>query len=246
MVQQNESLYEKARSELLLEFHSLLEVNTHLSKSFKQLINDKQHVTFDEKTRSEYKNFFEQLKNLKEKKSFKASEMPPEFLSKNFSSFVRNMSLVYIITIFERFLGEILRITFKGKPEILKSYQKQISYDELLTYNDFNEILQIIIEKEIRSLFMKDIEEINKYFKDKFNLDLSQFTDWMQFTERFYRRNILIHNKGQINEVYIQKTSYEGKDLKLDVTENYLNRSIKLFYEVSLKVSEHFFTKFNI
>ena len=51
-------------------------------------------------------------------------------------------------------------------------------------------------------------------------------------TERFYRRNIIIHNNGIVNEKYREKTGYKGKDEILDVSEEYLNKSLKLFQDM--------------
>ena len=37
------------------------------------------------------------------------------------------------------------------------------------------------------------------------NIAISEYVDWENFKERFYRRNILIHNSGMPNAQYRKK-----------------------------------------
>ncbi len=156
-----------------------------------------------------------------------------------------DMSLVYLITKFENFLRMLLRLTFLKEPRILMTKGKSINYEEVLRFSNYNKLLLNIIEKEMFSLFMENIENINKYFEQRFNIALSSFVDeWLKFKERFYRRNLIVHNNSVINETYIEKTGYKGEDRILRVDPKYLDESIELFGEFSKKITEHFREKF--
>ncbi len=161
-----------------------------------------------------------------------------------YNAFIRDMSLVYLIAEFESFLRKVLEITFEKRPETLSTSQKNITLKELMKFKDINDAKQQIIQKEILSIINQDIEDINRYFERKFNVELSQFINWKKFQERFYRRNILIHNSGWTNGLYRLKTGYKGKDKRMTVSQDYLKESIELFEDIYRKISEHFYIKF--
>lgn len=158
--------------------------------------------------------------------------------------FIRNMSLIYLICEFETFLRYILRITFEKNPEILRGCQKSIKYKEISKIKNTNEIKQLFIQKEITDLCNKDIEDINRYFKENFNINLANFANWKEFKERFYRRNIIVHNSGLINKIYRLKTGYEGEKIVMDVNREYLEKSIELFKRMFLMICKSFDSKF--
>ena len=171
------------------------------------------------------------------------------------SELVRNMSLVYLIAVFENFLQRVLLISFRKKPETLRTCQKNLNYEELLKYSNIDEVREGIIEKEI-TMVNEDIEDIRKYIKKKFGIEISQFVEesekiqqytkmklgieiskafsWNEFKERFYRRNLLIHNSGMPNKLYRQKTGYKGENVRLNVSMEYLIESISLFSQISM------------
>lgn len=119
-----------------------------------------------------------------------------------------------------------------------------MTFEELTKFKDINEAKREITEREITSVIGKDIKDINKYFEQKFNIDLSRFTSWKKFKERFYRRNIIIHRSGRADKIYRLKTGYKGKDEQMGVSQNYLKDSITLFENMGLKIAEHFDNKF--
>lgn len=165
-------------------------------------------------------------------------------LSSRGTILIRDMILVYLVTEFESFLRGVIKITFQRKPEVLSTSQKSITYEELVKFKQIDDALHRIIDKEASSIINQDIEDINKYFTDKFKVKMSVHTEWKEFKERFYRRNIIIHNDGVTNRVYRSKTGYKGRDKKMDVSEEYLEKSFRMFEELSLLVSEHFDSKF--
>ena len=158
--------------------------------------------------------------------------------------FIRDMSLVYLIATYEIFLGEILSILFEGRPEALKSTCKELTTEELIMCKDIRTVIRRISEREVELVIHQDVEETRMYFKDRLGVDLRQFTNWREFSERFYRRNIIVHNSGMTNEIYRRKTGYKGKDKHIGVSQAYLIESIQLFESTAKKISEHFQLKF--
>ena len=262
VTKESESPYLQAYRSLVTDLRILLELNKQLPKSIKER-KEKGLKSFsekidklDKKSRAEFhKSIDKVMEFFKEKRSLTIEGKPAEllaefvellFLPERFNMFIRDMSLVYLIAQFESFLQNILRISFLEKPESLMSCQKSMTFEELMKFKDIDSVKQQIIQKEILSRINQDIEDINKYFGQKFNTDLSQFVNWKEFKERFYRRNILIHNSGMTNKLYRLKTGYKGKTKRMTVSQGYLKDSIELFEKMALKISEHFDSKFKV
>ena len=132
-----------------------------------------------------------------------------------------------------------------NKPEIMKSFKRQISYEEIFKSKKLEEVKKRIIEKEVKTIISQDIEEINKYLKINLKLvDLSKQENWKQFKECFYRRHIIIHNNCYPDEKYKEKTSYKGKKKRLVITKSYISSSIKLFKNYNKLIKDLFTKKF--
>lgn len=206
--------------------------------------------------KSEFYKTLEMLSSIKEKK-VKAKITKSKVLDiihelfyspifeNRFKIFIRQMSLVYLITEFESFLEWNIASTFRHKPEILKSKGKHISYEEMLNHKKVSDLIEYLIEKEIKQVLNLDIEEINSYLKKTFKgIDLAKIKDWNDFKECFYRRHLIVHNNGMIDKKYCIKTGYSGKLTSLTVDEDYLNNCLKLFEKYSEKIYKFFKKKF--
>lgn len=145
--------------------------------------------------------------------------------------FVRNMCLTYIISSFENFLKNCLRLYYFYQPNVLKSQKKTLDYEQIINSKSIEEVISTIIEKELMDLFFKDIDDINDYLKIKIGLDLKQNTKWDKFRERFFRRNIITHNEGISNEIYSNKINKEELGKSLNVETEYLAESLIIFSE---------------
>jgi len=153
-----------------------------------------------------------------------------------YEGLIREMSLVYLVALFESYLQKILLISFGIKPDILMTSQKNITYEELFNLKNIDDARRQIMEKEIM-IVNEDIEVIRQYFEKKFKIDMSKLVEWKVFKERFYRRNILLHNSGVPNKIYREKTGYRGEDKRLTATKDYLDASFDLFQKVSFMIS---------
>lgn len=146
----------------------------------------------------------------------------------NFEQFIRKMGLVYLVMQFNEFLKSSIGNLFMINPEKLKS-PTQIIFTELFDHKEIEGLQVDIAYREADQIIRTGIESINKFMKTNFKLNLRKDPAWKEFTERFYRRNIMIHNNGVVNKQYRDKTGYEGKEKQLFVTSQYLSKSIDLF-----------------
>jgi hypothetical protein len=165
-------------------------------------------------------------------------------VSFQFDVFIREMSLVYLIAEFESFLANILRDTFNAKPQALASAKKCLTNEEVVKSINIKEIKNAVIEREIAETLRLDIGDIGQYFEQKLKINISTLPKWILIKERFYRRNLLLHNSSIINDIYRQKTGYKGSTIRIIVSEEYLSESIEIFRVFGRNILVKFRLKF--
>ena len=134
--------------------------------------------------------------------------------------------VIYACSIFDFFLNETIRLTILKKPNLLSSEKKTIPFYELLI-NSKEEIIESVVDKYIHELSYKSISDRIKYMSDKFELDISfqnhnkidtfysTVINLDEVIEIFAIRNIVIHNQGKANKLFldsIRNTIYKLND----------------------------------
>jgi hypothetical protein len=166
----------------------------------------------------------------------------------NVRIFFGNMLLIQTVIIFEEFLERMLETVFFQRPEILltKSSNKNITYEELIKFEDRNELLYMISKKEAESILNMDINEIGKYVSEVFKIPLSKRKDWFNFKEIFYRRNIIVHNNGYPNSKYIEKTGSSVNFFEqLNADEDYIKNIQQLIEKYAKDIYEFINKKYS-
>lgn len=161
-----------------------------------------------------------------------------------FQRFVRVNSLILLVSEFEYFLTRIFDLTFSIQPNVLKSKDKKISYEDFLD-NEMDEVLNKLIDKELDLIMQEDIDHVANILKKKFKLDLPKRQDWKKFSEIFYRRNLLVHTRGKIDRKYLEKTKSKITRKYLIVDEKYLTESISIFMKYASDIGNYFIKKFH-
>jgi hypothetical protein len=166
-------------------------------------------------------------------------------LSLMLPNFIREMSFVYLMAKFEDFISKQFLIVFTRKREVLKTKDKNVTYQELFSASKLEELWDKIIEHEITQIMMKDLEGINEDLKHFLGIDLKSNTNnWKSMREYFQRRNILLHNNGRINSIYRQKTGHNGAEGHLSVDKEYLSNAIRLSEIYCNEITDKILQKF--
>lgn len=95
-----------------------------------------------------------------------------EFLEINY--YEKSLStMMYVKTMdnFENYFKEILAEIVRCEPRVLKSKQTE-QLDFILSFDNFNDLIDAIAEKKIESLFYQGIDGIQKFFKDKIGVEI--------------------------------------------------------------------------
>ncbi len=161
----------------------------------------------------------------------------PMVFSSRMPKFIREMSLIYLLIRFEDFLEDIARAAMLSDPRCLMS-EKNLTYKEILSFKTLDSLVVSLVDRVLDDVMREDVEDVNKEMRHFFDIDLSNNTDWSEFKERFYRRNIIVHNKGEVNADYTRRCNYTGSEKILTVDEDYLDASIKLIRKYANEYAE--------
>lgn len=121
-----------------------------------------------------------------------------------YSAFKSNgeRAITSLVQYFEEFLSSFLYINISEKPEAYL-FDKQIKYSQILE-NDIESIKKNILQQEIKNLMYDAISTLEKVdIINKFNLNKNEIFE--KYKEIDMHRNIIVHNKGRINEEYNSK-----------------------------------------
>jgi hypothetical protein len=156
-------------------------------------------------------------------------------------------SLFYtIFSIFDSFMGRLLRCLYENKPDLMHTIDRELSIDELLDFTSLEAVKAHIIDKEIEFIRRESYVEQFKRLEKKFAVSLRVFEQWPLFVECTQRRNILMHCDGKVSQQYLRICKDEGVDLpsdrvvgkQLDVSVQYLIRAIDLLNLVAFMLAQ--------
>ncbi len=147
----------------------------------------------------------------------------------SYNIFIRELMLSRGVDNYLAYISELLFLIFKSKPEMLKS-NEQITIETILHHSSMDDLLITIAEKKVHELSYQGLKELALYLKSKFGLILFQSqAEILKAIEIIEIRNLIIHNRGVINNIYLKKTkskNYEiGQklDLSIETIQDYLN-----------------------
>ncbi len=116
---------------------------------------------------------------------------------------IYSMSIVNAVARMEAFLNDLLDVLFSINRKSLMS-DKQLSYKDILTFNNLDDLTDFIKQKEILEFSHASFSQKLKFIEKRFNLNFKDLEDQEKsINEIFLTRNILLHNNGIINIAYL-------------------------------------------
>lgn len=154
------------------------------------------------------------------------------------SQLLRQGALITLISFFESLIADLLQFFYLKYPNALPSEGHILSLADLREIGSIEDAEKYLIDKEVDDLLRENIETQIEYFtkRPKVNLKLldDQLTTLVEINQR---RNLLVHNSGEVNRTYIARVSKDylrEKEIKegdiLTVNGEYLSNSIDLTY----------------
>lgn len=154
-------------------------------------------------------------------------------------SILHELMLVRTISALETFLTDAIRDVFvvTKSPFMDRDVRHDLSQEELIANNNPTKIFSRIINKETRKLTSGGFNEYIKYYKKRFDIDLSSIEPGYRIMNEYHdRRHILVHRLGKTDDVYRKKYNTEEKILKVD--SNYIESVLSDVDTFSSKVKE--------
>lgn len=149
---------------------------------------------------------------------------------------ILNESMIMMLLVkYEDAIAGVYRYLLESYPQAYLS-EKSITYSELVSFDsDLDEIKEKFINKEVEEFMRLPLSDWYKSFenmhKAKFYFENNEFS---QFKEIYYRRNLVVHNQGIVNEVYKKNIPDSTLELgeRLCVNEDYLEQAFLIARKV--------------
>jgi hypothetical protein len=160
-----------------------------------------------------------------------------------------NSSLISLVSAVEWFFSRLLHGYFQKYPQVAISGDRVFSYEDLTHFTSIDDARQYIIEKRVEEVLRGSFSDWIKYFRNAPQLSMSYIEPCMeQLIEVCERRNLLVHNNGIVNKIYLSKVSESlAKSLKpgqpLVVTRDYLDNNITLFERCCILIAAELWKK---
>lgn len=116
------------------------------------------------------------------------------------------MVLIHLFSYLEALLTDYLATIYLHRPSMMAGAGK-IDIELALSFKSMKKMKERLAQRESRKISYGNIDDFDKYFRDKFNLDIRTFSGWQELREAYFRRNVIVHNQGRINEQYLKAVS---------------------------------------
>lgn len=196
----------------------------------------------------------------KEKDEENGSKFPPEqisqFLSEqqqtllritSYSPMLMDMAFIYLVAIFDAFLTDILGNVLLQRPDTMKTSKKQLSYEDIIRLQAEGNLINHLVQREVNELSYKSISEQTEYYNKRFNIRVEDSgVDVADLSQIRAARNILIHNNGIVNTIYLEvvpDSPYKLGD-RFYVTDEYWAIAHEKLSKVGKHLGEAFLSKF--
>ncbi|MGX1752142.1 hypothetical protein [Sphingobacterium sp. NPDC055346] len=175
------------------------------------------------------------------------SKREEEFLKVNhYERMLSIMMYIRLIDNFESYFKDILsEIVFKN-PKVLSSSETE-KLDFILSFDDYPSMIKEIASKKIEALFYQNIDNIQKFFKERIGiLIFKEKADDINLLIK--QRNLAVHNRSKISKEFIKlfpnKGFVEGMVLKFDFA--YIELLIPALYKIINELDYEICAKFNL
>jgi len=135
----------------------------------------------------------------------------------------------------ELFFAELFHKFFELHPGIVGTKEKVSSFEDLTAFESVADARQHYLNSRIEDILYGSFSDWIAFIKEKAKLSMSYLqTEQNSLMETFQRRNLVVHNGGIVNSIYLSKVAPElTKELSLgdslEPNRNYLNDRIDSF-----------------
>ena len=158
---------------------------------------------------------------------------------------VKTNSVVAIVSQYDAFLSELIRIYYSITPQAFDDSDKKFSIGQVLQFGTIEDFKNHLIEKDVESILRSSHTDQIDWLAKKLDIPLTKNLDiYPDFVEITERRNLFVHANGRVSKQYIKVCSdYKVKNIEdikvdqyLDCDNNYVNKCYAVFFEMGVKL----------
>lgn len=141
-------------------------------------------------------------------------------------------SFINLLSSAEWFYSQILHFYYDQNPNSAGVKKKTLTLEELKSFGSVEDAEKYLIDSKIEGLLRSSFSEWMETLKIEVKLGLGYLNDFNdELIEIYQRRNLLVHNGGIVNSIYLSKVSQNLREkvetaVKLTVDETYLDNAI--------------------
>jgi hypothetical protein len=158
-------------------------------------------------------------------------------------------SLMSLLSSVEWFFSQILHHHYDSHPNSAGINKKAITLDDLKSFDSIKDAENYLIDQKIESVLRSSFSDWKKVLKDEIGLKISYLDDYEdELIEIYQRRNLMVHNGGIINSIYMSKITdklSKGKKIgdKLQVSKEYLEDAIDKLHLIFILITSELWKK---
>lgn len=172
------------------------------------------------------------LKNITDLKGF---ELSVDRAQKSFKKAIARLrtlnesTLIIVLIKYEECISNLFRFLIENYPDAYLS-DKSITYSEIvIAKENIRDIKTRFIDREVDEIMRKPVSDWYKLINNKHSNSYA-FDDSVaqEFKKAYYRRNIVVHNQGIVNETYLKNVEDKEYSIgdKLIINSEYVNDAI--------------------
>lgn len=141
-------------------------------------------------------------------------------------------SLISLLSTVEWFFSQILHFQYDKYPEAAGIKNKTLTLEDLKGFSSIKDAEDYLIENKIEEILRASIKDWFKVLKDDLKLGMGYKDKYEnELIEIYQRRNILVHNGGVVNSIYLSKVSDQHKKILkvgdvVEIDKEYLDNAI--------------------
>jgi hypothetical protein len=122
----------------------------------------------------------------------------------------------YIVAQFEGFLNDLIKTCLEYDNRRIKTniqginHLKKLDVSEIIDAENKGNLIQLIIEKELNSIFYASPQKQREYLEKVLGVEVDDEL-WSSWKEYKATRDIIVHNQGKVNRIYQEKSGDKAR-----------------------------------
>lgn len=162
----------------------------------------------------------------------------PEMAQKYVRGYLVSAAFQHFVSLFERFLSDFLSVWLTEYPESLSKHE--LKFRTVLDATDKDEIVAAVVQKELLGLGYQGVSNWFEYLEKITQLGCPSEDQIKKFAEIKASRDVLVHNNGIANSIYVKKSMGRARFAdgeELEIPEQYHRESWQLIKQVVAEVA---------